>query len=49
MLYKISKRGDYEFTVVYSYIDGVETVNTPVEEMPTFDFPVFNEYGFHHD
>ena len=49
MLYKISKRGDYEFTVVYSYIDGVETVNTPIEEMPTFDFPVFNEYGFHHD
>ena len=49
MLYKISKRGDYEFTVVYSYIDGVETVNTPAEEMPTFDFPVFNEYGFHHD
>ena len=49
MLYKISKRGDYEFTVVYSYIDGVETVNTPIEEMPTFDFPVFNEYGFYHD
>ena len=49
MLYKISKSGDYEFTVVYSYIDGVETVNTPAEEMPTFDFPVFNEYGFHHD
>ena len=49
MLYKISKRGDFEFTVVYSYIDGVETVNTPIEEMPTFDFPVFNEYGFYHD
>lgn len=36
----------YEYTILYSYIDGVETINTPVEEMPSFDFPIFNEYGF---
>jgi hypothetical protein len=39
----------YEYTVLYSYIDGVETVNTPVEELPDFDFSLFNEYGFDHD
>lgn len=36
----------YEFTVLYSYIDGVETINTPVESIPEFPFAIFNEYGF---
>lgn len=39
----------YEYTILYSYIDGVETINTPVEEIPDFDFSLFNEYGFDHD
>jgi hypothetical protein len=36
----------YEYTILYSYIDGVETVNTPVESIPAFPFTLFNEYGF---
>ncbi len=36
----------YEYTVLYSYIDGVETINTPVESIPEFPFTLFNEYGF---
>jgi hypothetical protein len=36
----------YEYTILYSYIDGVETVNTPVESIPEFPFTLFNEYGF---
>lgn len=36
----------YEFTILYSYIDGVETINTPVESIPAFPFTLFNEYGF---
>lgn len=36
----------YEFTIVYSYVDGVETINTPVESIPEFPFTIFNEYGF---
>lgn len=36
----------YEYTILYSYIDGVETVNTPVESIPEFPFSIFNEYGF---
>ncbi|MBQ9151282.1 MAG: hypothetical protein IJX72_03455, partial [Clostridia bacterium] len=36
----------YDFTVLYSYIDGVEIINTPVESIPEFPFSLFNEYGF---
>ena len=35
----------YEYTVLYSYIDGVETVNTPVEALPEFSFDIFNTYN----
>lgn len=43
---KYSDTEKYEYTVLYSYIDGVETVNTPVESIPEFPFALFNEYGF---
>ena len=35
----------YEYTVLYSYIDGVEIVNTPVEALPEFSFDIFNTYN----
>lgn len=41
-----NKPETYEYTILYSYIDGVETVNTPVESIPEFPFSIFNEYGF---
>ena len=41
-----NKPETYEYTILYSYIDGVETVNTPVESIPAFPFAIFNEYGF---
>lgn len=43
---KYSDTEKYEYTILYSYIDGVETVNTPVESIPAFPFSIFNEYGF---
>ena len=43
---KYSDTEKYEYTVLYSYIDGVETINTPVESIPEFPFAIFNEYGF---
>lgn len=43
---KYSDTEKYEYTILYSYIDGVETVNTPVESIPEFPFSIFNEYGF---
>lgn len=43
---KYSNPEKYEYTVLYSCIDGVETVNTPVESIPEFPFSIFNEYGF---
>ena len=35
----------YEYTVLYSYIDGVETINQPVESLPVFPFSIFNAYN----
>lgn len=35
----------YEYTVLYSYIDGVETVNTPVGTLPEFPCTIFNAYN----
>lgn len=43
---KYSDTEKYEYTLLYSCIDGVETVNTPVESIPEFPFSIFNEYGF---
>lgn len=43
---KYSDTEKYEYTILYSCIDGVETVNTPVESIPEFPFSIFNEYGF---
>ena len=34
----------FEYTVLYSYIDGVETVNQPVESIPEFPFSIWKEY-----
>ncbi len=36
----------YEYTILYSYVDGVENINTPAESLPEFLFTIFNEYGF---
>ncbi|MBR6782788.1 MAG: hypothetical protein IKM33_06320 [Clostridia bacterium] len=36
---------EYTLTVLYSYIDGVETINTPVDSIPEFSFPIFNKYN----
>ncbi len=46
LIEKYSDTEKYEYTVLYSYIDGVETINTPVESIPEFPFAIFNEYGF---
>ena len=46
LVYLYSDPEKYEYTVLYSCIDGVETVNTPAESMPEFPFALFNEYGF---
>jgi hypothetical protein len=46
LIYQHSNPETYEFTILYSYIDGVETINTPVESIPAFPFSLFNEYGF---
>ena len=46
LLWQYNKPETYEFTILYSYIDGVETINTPVESIPEFPFTLFNEYGF---
>ena len=46
LIYLYSNPEKYEYTVLYSCIDGVETVNTPVESIPEFPFTLFNEYGF---
>ena len=46
LIYQHSNPEKYEYTILYSYIDGVETVNTPVESIPAFPFTLFNEYGF---
>ena len=46
LINKYSDAETYEYTVLYSYIDGVETVSTPVESIPEFPFAIFNEYGF---
>ena len=46
LVYLYSNLEKYEYTVLYSCIDGVETVNTPVESIPEFPFTLVNEYGF---
>ena len=37
--------GSCEYTVLYRYVDGEETVNTPVESIPEFPFTIFNGYN----
>jgi hypothetical protein len=34
-----------EFTILYRYVDGEETVNTPTEAVPVFPFTIFNTYN----
>jgi hypothetical protein len=36
--------GSSEDTILYRYVDGEETVNTPVESIPDFPFTIFNSY-----
>ena len=33
-------------TVLYSYVNGVETINTPVDSIPEFNFDLFKQYGY---
>ncbi len=35
----------YEYTVLYSYIDGTEVINTPSETFPEFPFTIFNTFN----
>ena len=42
---KFSDPEKYEYTVLYSYIDGVEVINTPVETLPEFPFTIFMSYN----
>lgn len=35
----------YDFTVLYSYINGEEVINTKVDTLPEFSFPLFDEYA----
>ena len=37
--------GSCEYTILYRYVDGEETVNTPVESIPDFPFTIFNSYN----
>ena len=37
--------GSCEYTILYRYVDGEETVNTPVESIPEFPFTIFNGYS----
>ena len=37
--------GSCEYTVLYRYVDGEETVNTPVGSIPDFPFTIFNSYN----
>ena len=37
--------GSCEYTILYRYVDGEETVNTPVESIPEFSFTIFNGYS----
>ncbi len=37
--------GSCEYTILYRYVDGEETVNTPVESIPDFPFTIFNGYN----
>lgn len=39
-----SDSSQYEYTILYSYIDGVETINQPAESIPEFSFAIFNAY-----
>ena len=34
-----------EYTILYRYVDGEETVNTPVDSIPDFPFTIFNGYN----
>lgn len=36
----------YKFTILYSYVNGVETINTPVDSIPEFTFDLFKENAF---
>ena len=35
----------YEYTVMYSYIDGVEVINTPVDSIPEFPYSIIRRYN----
>ncbi|MBE6651915.1 MAG: hypothetical protein E7610_00700 [Ruminococcaceae bacterium] len=36
----------YEFTILYSHVDGAEVVNTPTEALSLLPFSLFHQYGF---
>ncbi len=46
LLYTYNDPAKYEFTILYSYVNGTETINTPVDSIPDFPFTLFHEYGF---
>jgi hypothetical protein len=37
--------GSCEYTILYRYVDGEETVNTPADSIPDFPFTIFNSYN----
>ena len=46
LISEYSERDDSTFTILYSYVNGVETINTPVESVPEFNFELFKQYGY---
>ena len=46
LISEYSEREDCTFTILYSYVNGVETINTPVESVPEFHFELFKQYGY---
>ena len=37
--------GSCEYTILYRYVDGEETVNIPADSIPDFPFTIFNSYN----
>ena len=46
LIEEFSDPAAYEFTILYSYVDGVETVDTPTDALPSFPFDLFREHAF---
>ena len=45
LIYSWNKNTEAEVTLLYGYVDGVETFNTPVESIPEYPFSLFRQYG----